>query len=97
MKDWTAAYREGVKVVKDILKADKGDRTILDALIPGLEYLEKLDHKNPSLSLKDLAAAVEAGAAYAKTQKAAKGKGAYLGVKVVGMADPACEMVAFIF
>jgi len=43
LADWAAAYKEGLNVIKEILDADKGDRTILDALIPGLEYMEKLD------------------------------------------------------
>jgi len=97
LADWTAAYKEGLNAIQEILEADKGDRTILDALIPGLEYIERLDKKNTQINLKDLAAAVTSGADYAKTQKASKGKSAYLGVKVVGMADPACEMMAFIF
>ena len=59
--------------------------------------MEKLDKQNPQVNLKDLTTAVKSGADYAKTQKASKGKGAYLGVKVVGMPDPACEMIAFIF
>jgi len=41
--------------------------------------------------------AIKEGADYAKTLKATTGKGSYLGVKVVGMPDPACEMIVFIF
>ena len=40
---------------------------------------------------------IKHGADYAKTLKATKGKGAFMGVKVVGIADPDCELIVFIF
>jgi len=70
---------------------------LLDALIPGLEYLEKLDKNDPKFSFKDMTKAIKEGADYAKTLKSTKGKGAYMGVKVVGIADPDCELIVFIF
>jgi len=48
--DWLNAYKQGVDSIKEISEASKGDRTILDALLPGLEYLEKLDKKDPKFS-----------------------------------------------
>ena len=59
--------------------------------------MEKLDKDEPNFSFKEMVKQIKHGADYAKTLKATKGKGAFMGVKVVGIADPDCELIVFIF
>jgi hypothetical protein len=70
----------------------KGDRTMVDALITGQEYLDKGE-----LDYQKLADATRAGADYAKTITASKGRSAYVGDQVIGKPDPGAELVALIF
>lgn len=91
--EWAAAYEEGLTAMKNIGEAQKGDRTMVDALEAGLEYIKGASPMN----LADLAKATRAGADHAKTLQASKGRSAYLGDKVVGLAEPGCELAAHIF
>lgn len=96
--NWAAAYEEGLKAMMNIGEAQAGDRTMVDALAAGMDYLRGLDKADPAaLSLADLAKATRAGADHAKTLQASKGRSAYLGDKVLGLPDPGCELVALIF
>ena len=72
--------------------ARKGDRTMVDALITGQEFLSKGD-----LDYSKLAEATRAGAEYVKTITASKGRSAYVGDSVIGKPDPGAELVALIF
>ena len=58
-EDWLRAYKEGIQAITAINEASKGDRTVLDALIPGLDYLEKLNKKEPNFSFKDMTEAIK--------------------------------------
>jgi hypothetical protein len=73
--------------------AEKGDRTMVDALIFGQEYLKA----NLNFDMGKLSEAVRAGADYAKTIQAKKGRSAYLDDQVIGKPDPGCELAALIF
>ena len=55
--------------------AEKGDRTMVDALVFGQEQLQTT---HPSIDYGKLSDAVRAGADYAKTIQASKGRSAYL-------------------
>lgn len=71
-------------------KAVKGEKTMLDALIPAKEALEAAlaAGKSAPEALADAAAAAEAGVEYTKTIRATKGRASYLGDRSIGHQDP---------
>lgn len=66
---------------------------MVDALLEGVEYL---DTESPSLS--GLASAICKGAQEARELVAKKGRSAYIeDKKIKGLAEPGCELAAFLF
>jgi dihydroxyacetone kinase-like protein len=79
---WTAAVEAGVKGVQARGKAEPGDKTMLDALLPALEALREGG---------DLARAADAAQEGMKATiplEARKGRASYLGPRSVGHQDP---------
>jgi phosphoenolpyruvate---glycerone phosphotransferase subunit DhaL len=79
---WTAALEAGVKGVQTRGRAEPGDKTMLDALLPALEALR---------SGGDLAASADAAEEGMKAtipMEARKGRASYLGPRSVGHQDP---------
>jgi hypothetical protein len=74
--------------------AQKGDRTMIDALTLGDEYLQA---QGENATLEGLAKATRKGADYAKTLRGSLGRSGYLGDKVIGLPEPGCELVALLF
>lgn len=70
--------------------ADKGDKTMLDALLPAFEELRKAVEANlDSLNaLQNAYMAAEEGVEYTKTIAARKGRASYLGERSIGHQDP---------
>ena len=83
---WTAALEAGVKGVQARGKAEPGDKTMLDALLPALDALRQGgDHGE---SLRRAADAAEAGMKATIPLEARKGRASYLGPRSVGHQDP---------
>lgn len=59
--DWIAAYSEGLTAMKNIGEAKRGDRTMVDALEAGLEYLQN----NQEFNQDQFVQAIRNGADYA--------------------------------
>ena len=79
---WTAAVEAGIKGVQARGKAQPGDKTMLDALLPALEALRDGG---------DLARAADAAQEGMKATiplEARKGRASYLGPRSVGHQDP---------
>jgi dihydroxyacetone kinase-like protein len=76
--------------IKQRGKAERGEKTMLDALIPAQAELADAVAKGlPARECLDLAAtAAEAGAEYTKSIKATKGRASYLGDRSIGHQDP---------
>ena len=90
---WAASLREGVNQMRFYGGASPGDRTMLDALIPAVEALERGD---------DTAAAARAAragaAATARMTKALAGRSSYLAeTELKGVADPGAVAIAVTF
>jgi len=70
--------------------AEKGDKTMLDALIPAFNEVNKAieNNINSTDALKNACFAAEAGVEYTKTIAARKGRASYLGDRSIGHQDP---------
>jgi len=89
-EQWAAALRAGVDGVRARGKADPGDKTMVDALLPALEALEAAVAEGASLrdALERSAAAAEQGARATVPLVARKGRASYLGERSAGHQDP---------
>ncbi|GFN36094.1 dihydroxyacetone kinase subunit DhaL [Tepidimicrobium xylanilyticum] len=83
-------FDEAIKGIKMRGKSNRGDKTMLDALIPAYEAL-KLAYEEGQNSLKAFKRAEESaleGVEYTKTIIAKKGRASYLGERSLGHQDP---------
>ena len=94
-------FSSGVELVKQRGKADVGDKTMLDVLIPVSnlfsELVEKSDLPKNEI-LKQLMAEAERGMLSTKDIVATKGRASYLGERAKGHIDPgakSCQLIIF--
>lgn len=80
----------GINGIKLRGGAEKGDKTMLDALIPAFEEINKgMDNNLDIITTLDNAfKASQAGVEYTKTIAARKGRASYLGDRSIGHQDP---------
>jgi dihydroxyacetone kinase-like protein len=83
---WTAAVEAGVKGVQSRGKAEPGDKTMIDALLPALDALR--DGGDLGEALSRSADAAEEGMKATTPLEARKGRASYLGPRSVGHQDP---------
>lgn len=90
LTDWTAALQAGLDGLVMRGKANPGDKTMLDALLPSLESLKSASANGMSLSeaLWAGARAAEKGMRDTIPLVARKGRASYLGERSVGHQDP---------
>lgn len=88
--DWAAALEAGIKGVEARGKAEPGDKTMLDALLPGLEGLRSALDGGASFEDALTASAEAAGQGMRDTTPlvARKGRASYLGERSAGHQDP---------
>jgi dihydroxyacetone kinase-like protein len=87
---WTAALEAGVKGVQARGKAEPGDKTMIDALVPALEALRAAADDGSGLddALRRSADAAEEGMRATIPLEARRGRASYLGPRSVGHQDP---------
>lgn len=95
LSDWSRAFSSGCRAVMDLGGAGKGDRTMLDALLPAAEALEKAA-SDGATAVEALTYAVEA--ARVGTDETASldprfGRSSYVGTRAIGHVDPGAEAV----
>ncbi|MCK7624825.1 dihydroxyacetone kinase subunit DhaL [Streptomyces sp. RS10V-4] len=83
------ALRAGVKSVQELGGSAPGDKTMLDALVPGVEAL--------ATSFEAAAGAAEQGARDTVPMLARKGRASYLGERSIGHQDPGATSSALLF
>jgi phosphoenolpyruvate---glycerone phosphotransferase subunit DhaL len=88
LEAWAAAFDAGVEGVKARGKAELGDKTMLDALIPAAQELTSGALIPPAQLLRRAAAAAEAGMKATVPLLARKGRASYLGERSMGHQDP---------
>jgi phosphoenolpyruvate---glycerone phosphotransferase subunit DhaL len=85
---WTAALEAGVKGVQMRGKAEPGDKTMVDALVPALEALRAAEGSGLADALRRSADAAEEGMRATIPLEARRGRASYLGPRSVGHQDP---------
>ena len=90
LEGWTAALDAGVQGVKMRGKAEPGDKTMLDALMPAVEALRGAVGEGTALpdALTRSADAAREGMEATIPLEARKGRASYLGPRSVGHQDP---------
>jgi phosphoenolpyruvate---glycerone phosphotransferase subunit DhaL len=91
---WTAAVEAGVQGVKSRGKAEPGDKTMLDALLPAVEALKQGGDLGEALTRS--ADAAEEGMKATIPLEARKGRASYLGPRSVGHQDPGATSSALL-
>lgn len=88
--DFVAIMEAAVAGVQLRGKAEKGEKTMIDAMIPALEAIKAgvSAGKAPSAYLADGVAAAKEGVEYTKTIIATKGRASYVGERSIGHQDP---------
>jgi dihydroxyacetone kinase-like protein len=84
---WTAALDAGIKGVQSRGKAEPGDKTMIDALLPALAALQSADG-DAAAALAKAADAAEEGMKATIPMEARKGRASYLGPRSIGHQDP---------
>ncbi len=88
--DFLALLDAAVEGIRQRGKAEKGEKTMLDALVPALEAFEA-EHASGASPRRALERAVDAareGVEHTKTIIATKGRASYLGERSLGHQDP---------
>lgn len=88
----------GVSAVQRLGRAQPGDKTMLDTLVPALEAAREAEREGRTIS-EALAAVVEAGEvgmAGTREMKAKKGRASYLGDRSIGHQDPGATSASMI-
>jgi dihydroxyacetone kinase-like protein len=87
---WADALEAGVKGVQARGKAEPGDKTMMDALLPALEALRgaQAEGADPAEAARRSAAAAEEGMKATIPMEARKGRASYLGPRSIGHQDP---------
>ena len=88
-KNIAEMFAEGVEAMKKRGKADLGEKTMLDVLIPVSNELQKLsDQEDVKLIAKKIIEAAEKGMFSTKDLIATKGRASFLGERAKGHIDP---------
>ncbi|MGA2481229.1 MAG: dihydroxyacetone kinase subunit DhaL [Spirochaetia bacterium] len=98
-QDVIAMLRSAIEGIKKRGQADLGDKTLLDALVPAVDVLEKELHDRDDASAALEAAAVASRQAAEATREmiAKKGRAAYTGERSIGTLDAGAVAVAILF
>jgi dihydroxyacetone kinase-like protein len=88
--DVLALFQAGVEGLQQRGKAEPGDKTMLDALIPALDAMRRALEDGSGLAeiLEQGATAAEAGMRATISMQGRKGRASYLGARSIGHQDP---------
>ena len=90
INDFSLALNAAIEGVKMRGHSTRGEKTMLDAMIPSLDALNTsiANGSDTATCLSDAVGAAEDGVYYTKTIVASKGRASYLGVRSIGHEDP---------
>ena len=92
---YAVAWRKGLEGVQSRGKAQPGDKTMVDALIPAVEALEGASDLDDGL--RAAAQAAEEGMKATTPLIARKGRASYLGERSEGHQDPGATSTYYLF
>jgi phosphoenolpyruvate---glycerone phosphotransferase subunit DhaL len=95
LETYAAAWRKGIDGVQARGKAELGDKTMLDALVPGIEALERAS--DLETGLPEAASAAESGMRETIPLLARKGRASYLGERSQGHQDPGATSTYYLY
>ncbi|PYV92690.1 MAG: dihydroxyacetone kinase subunit L [Acidobacteria bacterium] len=95
----TAMFEAGLNALKKQTKAQVGDKTLMDALVPAVAALRAGAEANKEILqiLREAAAAAQEGAYSTKNLKARFGRAKYLGDRTLGHQDPGATSISLMF
>lgn len=88
--DIIAMLDAAIQGIKDRGKAEKGEKTMLDALVPARDTFVKAiaEHKSAVEALGEAIKSAQEGVEFTKTIIATKGRASYVGARSIGHQDP---------
>lgn len=86
--DFTKIMEVAIDGVKQRGKSDKGEKTMLDSMIPAYMAFKENSNKESKEAIKAALDAAKEGIEYTKTIIATKGRAAYIGERSIGHQDP---------
>ena len=94
-----AMFEAGLAGVRRQSKAQVGDKTMMDALLPAIDAIRQSIDAGKSIkqALQNAAEAAEKGAVSTKDFKARFGRARNLGDRTIGFQDPGATSIALIF
>jgi phosphoenolpyruvate---glycerone phosphotransferase subunit DhaL len=92
---YTEAWRKGIQGVQARGKAEPGDKTMVDALVPGVEALDKASDLDTGL--REAAVAAESGMRDTIPLVARKGRASYLGERSKDHQDPGATSTFYLY
>jgi len=95
LPSFAAAWRKATEAVQARGKAQPGDKTMVDALLPAVEAMEQASDLNGGLAAA--AKAAEQGALATTPLVARKGRASYLGERSAGHQDPGATSTYYLF
>jgi len=97
LAEWAEALDAGLRLVMERAKSKEGDKTILDALLPGLRALKAAAAGGRVQALASAAKAAAAGSEATRALKSVHGRAAYYGDKSIGLIDGGSVVGRLIF
>jgi dihydroxyacetone kinase/dihydroxyacetone kinase-like protein len=97
--DVIAMFRSAIEGIKKRGNAELGDKTLLDALVPAVDQLEKAlnEGKDTSVALNEAAVVARESAEATRPMIAKKGRAAYTGERSIGSLDAGAVAMAVLF
>ena len=97
--DVIAMFRAAIEGIKKRGNADVGDKTLLDALVPAVDRLEKAfnEGKDTETALEEAAVVARESAEATRPMIAKRGRAAYTGERSIGTLDAGAVAMAVLF
>jgi len=94
-----AMFEGGLAKIRRATKAQIGDKTLIDALVPAIDAMRAAADagKSPAEAMADAADAAEKGAAATSDMLAKFGRARNLGERVIGHIDPGATSMSYMF
>ncbi len=98
-QDVIAMFRSAIEGIKKRGNTDLGDKTLLDALAPAVDQLEKSfnEGKDSTVALDDAAVVARQAAEATRPMLAKRGRAAYTGERSIGTLDAGAVAMAVLF